>query len=161
MTLVRWNPWSDLINLHSQVDRLFNETLASDDARPGGGDVAHLPIDVRQTDSAFLVEASVPGLSPEEVEVTFDNGVLTIRGQARAESEQDESGYIRRERRRVSVLRQIGLPNEVKPDDISAAFNNGVLTITVPRAEKAQPKRIEVNASPRAETTTTVDQQRS
>lgn len=143
MALVRWNPWGDLLSLHSQMDQLFGQTMG--EFGMDGGEYANLPVDIRQTDGAFTIEASVPGFKPEDVEVTFDNGMLTIKGQAERKSESEKDGWVRRERRHTSVFRQVALPNEVKSDDITARFENGVLTITVPRVEKAQPKRIPVS----------------
>jgi len=147
MTLVRWNPWGELFNLPSQMDDLF-EALSP--AQGGDkGDVrgyVQLPVDISQTDEAFSIEASVPGYKPDEVEVTFDDGVLTIKGQHKVESEKKEGEWVRRERRMSSVYRQVGLPAEVRADEISASFDNGVLTINVPRAQRAQPKRIPVTA---------------
>lgn len=112
----------------------------------GGDAPATLPIDIRQTDEAFVIEASVPGFAPEDVEVTVDQNVLTIRGNRKQEGEETKNGWIRRERRQSSVFRQIGLPAEVREGEITASFENGVLTVTVPRAQKAQPKRIPVKA---------------
>ena len=144
MALVRWNPWSDLFSLHSQMDQLFQSTLPETESRNG---VEHfsLPVDIRQSDRAFTIEASVPGFDPGNVEVTFEDGVLSIKGTYVEERDSAGDGYVRRERRTGSVYRQIGLPAEVRPDEISAAFHNGVLTVTVPRAAKAQPKRIPVS----------------
>jgi HSP20 family protein len=150
MALSRWNPWGELFTLHDQVDQLFNETFGRSvvPARGnGGGVVAHLPLDIRQSDEAFTIEASVPGFTPDEVEVTIDEGALTIRGEHRTNEETSRGGYVRRERQSASVYRQVGLPAEVRADEISATFANGVLTITVPRAQKAQPKRIPVTAA--------------
>src|SRR5205807_2260139 len=96
--------------------------------------------------SARVSEASVPGFTPEQVEVTFEDGTLTIKGQRSSESEEKKGEYVRRERRHASVYRRVGLPAEVRADEISASFDNGVLRITVPRAQKAQPKRIPVTA---------------
>lgn len=145
MALVRWNPRSDLFDLHSQVDQLF-QSLGPETARLSGDEFASLPVDIRQTDEAFVIEASVPGFRPEDVEVTFADGLLTIKGNRTAETEDKNGAYVRRERRRISVFRQVGLPAEVRDDQISATFDNGVLKITVPRAEKAQPKRITITA---------------
>lgn len=145
MAIVRWNPWNDLFDLHNQVDQLF-QNLSPETARNGGTtEFANLPVDIRQTDSEFVIEASVPGFKPEQVEVTFDDGMLTITGQRSVENEQREGQYVRRERRQASVYRQIGLPAEVRADEITAAFENGVLRINVPRAQKSQPKRITVS----------------
>lgn len=145
-SLTRWNPWNDLFALHDQMDRLFDEAYSGVTAPTRGGDApAMLPVDIRQTDEAYVVEASVPGFAPEDVEVTVDQSVLTIRGNRKQESEENRHGWIRRERRATSVFRQIGLPAEVREGEISASFENGVLTVTLPRAQKAQPKRIPVN----------------
>lgn len=144
MAIARWNPWNDLFDLQGQVDQLF-QSLSGGSGRPGnGGEAMNLPVDIRQTDNEFVIEASVPGFRPDDVEVTFDDGVLTIRGQRRVENEEKQGQYVRRERRLTSVYRQIGLPAEVRADEISAAFDNGVLRVNVPRAQKAQPKRIRV-----------------
>ena len=145
MALIRWNPWGDLFDLHSQVDHLF-QSLGPDTVRMNGDEIAGLPVDIRQTDDAFVIEASVPGFRPEDVEVTFADGLLTIKGNRSAETEDKSGTYMRRERRTTSVFRQVGLPAEVRDDHISATFDNGVLRITVPRAEKAQPRRIPVTA---------------
>jgi HSP20 family protein len=141
MALVRWNPWGELFDLHSQMDQLF-QSLTTESANDGG-QFTNLPVDIRQTADAYTIEASVPGFKPENVEVTFDDGILTIRGQQRSE-EQKQGSYVRRERKLASVYRQISLPAEVRAEEISANFEHGVLTITIPRAQKAQPKRIQV-----------------
>lgn len=146
MALVRWNPWGDLFALHNQIDQMLQSTTPSETESRSGSEHFGLPVDIRQTDNAFYIEASVPGFEPENVEVTFENGVLSITGTYKDERESERDGYVRRERRTGSVYRQIALPAEVRADDISASFHNGVLTITIPRAEKAQPKRIPVSA---------------
>lgn len=152
--LTRWNPWSELFSLHDQMDQLFNEAFGSfAPRRNGGGEPAMaLPIDIRQTDEAYVLEASVPGFAPEDVEVTLDQNVLTIQGTRKQEAEEQKGGWIRRERRTGSFQRQVVLPAEVRADEISASFEHGVLTVTVPRAQKAQPKRIPVAPGAPAET---------
>ena len=105
MAIVRWNPWSDLFDLHSHVDQLFESMSGTETPRIGGGDYVSLPVDIRQTDDAFVIEASVPGFRPEDVELTFDDGVLTIRGQRNRATEAKEGSYVRRERRQLSVFR--------------------------------------------------------
>lgn len=146
MAMVRWNPWGELTSLNDQMDQLFQQVFGEPVGRQNGSELLTLPLDIRHTDEAYVLEASVPGFSPEEVEVTYDDGILTIRGKRRQQSEKTQGEYVRRERRTASVFRQVSLPSEVEPDRITAGFENGVLTVTVPRAAKAQPKRIPVAA---------------
>ena len=136
MAVIRWNPWSDLFDLHNHMDQLFQSTFP-ETARTNGQEFANLPVDIKQTDEAFVIEASVPGFRPEDVEVTFDDGVLSIRGYRASETEDSKATFVRRERRQASLYRAVGLPAEVRADEISASFDNGVLRVTVPRAQKA------------------------
>ncbi|MHB8490024.1 MAG: Hsp20/alpha crystallin family protein [Candidatus Dormibacteria bacterium] len=146
MAVVRWNPWNDLFDLHTQMDHLFQPGAPATASR-NGVEYTSLPVDIQQTDAAFIVEASIPGLNPGDVEVTFEDGVLTITGRRSTGETSKDATYLRRERRTTSVFRQVGLPAEVRAEDITASFNNGVLRITVPRAQKAQPTRIPVTVS--------------
>ena len=141
--MVRWDPWSELFNLHTEVSRLINDKRGSG-VHP---EMAALPVDIRQTDAEFLVEASVAGFAPEEVEVTLDQGVLTIRGEHRTDSEA-EGQCLRRERSRRSFFRQLSLPKEVRGDGITATFGHGVLTVRVPRIEAPAPRRIQIDQAP-------------
>jgi HSP20 family protein len=134
----RWNPWSELFAVHEQVyTDALGRTLVPERL------MHTLPLDIRQTDGTFEIEASVPGFRPEDVEITFDENVLTISG-TRHEEDVTRGTYMRRERNAHSVYRQVSLPAEVKADEITARFDAGVLTIIVPRAKRAQPKRIRV-----------------
>jgi HSP20 family protein len=146
MAVVRWNPWNDLFDLHTQMDHLFQPVAAATASR-NGVEYTSLPVDIQQTEAAYIVEASVPGFSPADVEVTFEDGLLSIAGRRTTSETTKDATYLRRERRVTSVFRQVGLPAEVRAEDITAAFDNGVLRITVPRAQKAQPKRIPVTVS--------------
>lgn len=151
--MARWDPWSDLFNLQSEMARWANDALGNGSylsavsdgdrgARPSMP-VTYLPLDIRQRDGEFVIEASVPGLSPDEVEITADQGVLTIRGQRKARGdEQSEGTYLRRERSAYTLVRQLTLPSDVKEDQISASFQNGVLTVRIPRVAAPAPRRI-------------------
>ena len=149
MIVSRWNPWSEVLSANGQAEHLVNETF--DRATMPERMVRALPLDIRETGDAFRIEASVPGFRPEDVEITFDENVLTIRGLRRRDDETARGEYVKRERHLSSVYRQVYLPTQVKPDDITASFDNGVLTIMVPREQKAQPKRIPVSTTPTAE----------
>ncbi|MHB1500284.1 MAG: Hsp20/alpha crystallin family protein [Candidatus Dormibacteria bacterium] len=147
--------------MQSEVARWANEAIgngtlmgpvgAGGRSLAAAAPTAYLPLDIRQKDGEFVVEASVPGFTPEEVEITADQGVLTIRGERRAErSDEMEGSYLRRERSHHSVVRQLTLPADVKEDEIRASFLNGVLTVTIPRAEAPAPRRIPVRSGPAA-----------
>ncbi len=153
--MARWDPWSDLFNLQNEVSRLVNDTLGSTSGYLGGmppstraqaTSAAYLPLDIRQSESEFEIEASVPGLTPEEVEVTCDNGVLTIRGEHKQAAEKAGT-YLRRERAVYSFFRQLSLPSDAKDAEISAEFSNGVLTVHIPRAKAPAPRRIPVKGA--------------
>ena len=128
--------WSDVDQLFSNAG--YGRTHMAERVVP------NLPLDIRQTDEAFWIEASVPGFRPEDVEITLDENLLTIRGIPRQEDGPLRGRYVQRERQLSSVYRQVGLAAEVKAEEITASFENGVLSVMVPRAKKAQPRRIPV-----------------
>jgi HSP20 family protein len=148
--MIRWNPGTDLMNLHSEMDRLFDEVMGGmglHRAQRGGGAIAQaafLPLDIERTDDALIIRASVPGFKPEEVNVTVDRGILTIDAQKRQEEEQKERNFVRQERFIGRLYRQIVLGQDVRSEDARATFADGVLTVTVPLAKRAEPRRIPV-----------------
>ncbi len=150
--MARWDPWSDLFTLQNELARWVNDTyngtplLTAGGARGGTAVVptTYLPLDIRQTDREFVIEASIPGFSSEEVEITADQGVLTLRGERKVDETQAEGTYLRRERARYSFVRQMTLPSDVKEEEIRATFQNGVLTVHLPRVEAPAPRRIPV-----------------
>jgi HSP20 family protein len=128
------------------MDRLFSDVfgpayrgLMAEDGAPG-----HLPVNIAETDRGYRVEAPLPGVRPEDVEITFEGGVLTIKAKRSEERRREEASYVRREVVFGNYQRQIQLPGDVKAEEIKATFDNGVLTIDVPRAQRPQPARIQV-----------------
>ena len=93
----------------------------------------------------FVVKASLPGVNPDDVEITFDNNVLTIKGDVKEEKESKEEQYHLRERRCGSFSRSISLPIQVRSESIQASYDAGVLTLHLPKAEEAKPKKIAIN----------------
>jgi HSP20 family protein len=158
MAMIRWNPTSELMNLHSEMDRLFNEIgqgfgLGRRLTDNSGTRTGFLPLDIERTDTALVVHAPVPGYTPEEVSVTVDSGVLTIDAQHQEQAEQTEKTWIRRESFTGRLYRQMALGEGVNGDEAQARFQNGVLTVTLPLAQRPEPKKIPVVAeAPRLET---------
>jgi len=141
--LTRWDPFREMYNLRKTVDRLF-ETSLSDLESTSEPMAWGLPLDVVEHDDNFVVRASVPGIDPDDLEITFTDNVLTIKGTSQLEEETEKAHYHLRERRYGSFSRSITLGTKIKGDNIDARYNNGVLELTLPKAEEVKAKRIEI-----------------
>jgi HSP20 family protein len=145
--LVRWEPFRDLVSLREAMDRLFEESFVRPRTgwlAPAGVDT--LAVDMYETDDAVIVKTAVPGIKPEELDVSVTGDTLTIKGETSAEEEIKEENYIRRERRYGAFSRSLALPVSVVADKAGADFQNGVLTLTLPKAEEVKPKTVKVKA---------------
>lgn len=143
--LVRWEPFRELTSLREAMDRLFEESFL----RPGwfgGWDsaAAMMPVDVYETDDQVVVKAVVPGVKPEDIEVTLTGDVLTIQGEFKSEEKTEKRNYLRQERRYGSFRRQLSLPAGINADKVSATFENGVLTLEMPKVEAAKAKTVKI-----------------
>lgn len=145
--LTRWDPWSDMLSLREAMSQLMEESFVRPSAGTPTGQGFVPALDVSETQEAFTVEAAVPGLKPEDLEITVENNVLTIKGETRQETEDKQRSYRRVERRFGSFQRTIGLPNTVKPDAIKASLEHGVLKLEIPKAEEIKPRKIAVNVT--------------
>ena len=141
--LTRWDPFRDMWSMRSALDRFFDNTMTPSraDWYPSSWDLA---LDVAETGDEYVVKASLPGVEPENLEITYDSNVLTIKGEVKKEEEIDEENYHLRERRFGSFSRSISLPTSVKADKIEANYDAGVLTLHLPKSEEAKPKQIKV-----------------
>ena len=145
--IVRWEPFRELVSLREAMDRLFEESFV----RPGGGRLVpagmEIPaVDMYQTDDAVVVKSAIPGIKPEDIDISITGDTLTIKGETRVEEEVNEENYIRRERRYGSFCRSLALPLPVVTEKAEAEFENGVLTLTLPKAEEVKPKAIKIKA---------------
>ena len=134
--------WNEMFSVRNEFDRLL-------DRWAGQTGHAWMPVvDVRETGDELLVEAELPGLNPHEVDVRVENGVLTISGEKKHEVEEgkEDSNYHLFERRYGRFERSFTLPRGVNPDGVKAEFANGILTIHLPKAETAKPRRIQIEA---------------
>lgn len=144
--LTRWDPLNEILNLRRTVDRLFDHTVGSQGeewTQPGTWGLA---MDVKENKDDFLVIASVPGIDPDDIEITYSDDTLCIKGETKTDREENEGDYHLRERRYGSFARSIRLPNKVKADAIEAAYDKGVLTLRLPKAEESKPKRISIKS---------------
>lgn len=143
--ITRWEPYRELATMRQMLDRFFEDDFARFPSLwERRSDTMSLALDVAEKDDAFIVKASVPGVPAEDVEVTLTDNVLTIKGEMKADKEINEENYHLRERRFGSFMRSVTLPTAVDADKIEAVNENGVLTLTLPKAEAVKPKKIEV-----------------
>ena len=149
-TLVRRPHRRTLSNPTTGMDRFFEDFFGSAMERADEG-LADRPwrpaVDVRETDTTFEVSAELPGLTKKEVEITFDNGVLSIKGERQFEDSTTEGNYHRIERRYGAFSRSFVLPTEVDTQNVKATFKSGLLTINLPKAPDAKARRIEVKGN--------------
>ena len=146
MAIVHYEPWSAVNRLHQSLDRFFNEGFSSPEASTARS-VTWVPrVDVHEEKDRFVVLADVPGVEPKDIDITADNGVLTIRGERRSEKRGTENGYERVERASGSFLRRFTLPEGANTESIKAKQTNGVLEVTIPKTPAVQPRRISIDS---------------
>ncbi len=145
--LVHWQPMSEMLSLRDAMNRLFEDSWVSN------REWSNVPVawtepslDVYETTDTLVVKAAIPGVKPEDVEITVKGNYLAISGETKEETESQDKNYLRRESRVGTFSRMIELPNELQSDKADAKFENGVLTITFPKAEQLKPKKIQVKA---------------
>ena len=150
MVLTRWDPFRDLRRWHGYMDRLTQEVHP---ATNGAAEPERwaIPLDVFQEEDSFVVKASMPGVALEDIEVSIDEQVLTIKGETKAEREHNEDGYLIRERRVGSFRRALRLPDTVDADQAESHYDQGVLAITFPKLEAKKAKQLTVSAGKAAE----------
>jgi len=132
-----------MVSMRRAMDRLIDNTYTEETGQPSEWGLA---LDVSEDEDAYLVKASLPGIKPEDLEVTYNKGLLSIRGQVKDDSEITKGEYHIRERRFGSFSRSISLPSTVRADDIQADYEDGILTLKLPKSEEVKPRRIQVQS---------------
>ena len=150
MSITRWDPWGDIVSLREAMNNLLEESFV----RPGPGAsgpgmASSLTLDVKETPDSFIVTASVPGVPPSDIDITVLGETLRIRGSRKDEVEESGEGnrWLLRERRFGAFERTVSLPTVVDSEGAAADFQDGVLTITLPKAEVARPRSIPVKGA--------------
>lgn len=141
-SLMRWEPFEGRTSLQQAMRQLFESSVVEPGLlEPWATEVA---MDVYEKDNNVIVKVSLPGVKPEDVQVTLVGDTLTITGETKAETNVEEKHYVRRERRYGQFSRTVTLPGAVAADNIQAEFEHGVLTITVPKPEEEKTKKVQV-----------------
>ena len=151
MSVSRWDPFQDLLSIQDEMNQLFTRAVGQQ-PRSGQAESARQrmwapALDISERKDAYVVSVELPGVKPEDLDITMEDGLLTIQGERQFSQESTEQQYHRVERRYGSFRRSITLPSQVQADAIEASFENGVLEVVVPKAEEAKPKKISVRAS--------------
>src|SRR6266705_2947336 len=148
-TITRWEPFRGVNTLQDQFNRLFNDVF---DRKAGESSLtAWAPaVDIYETEHELVVKADLPEVDPKDLDIRVENNILTIRGERKFEKKVNEDNYLRVERAYGSFARSFTLANTVNSDAIKADYQNGVLTLTIPKREEAKPKQIKVNVNTQA-----------
>jgi HSP20 family protein len=151
MTIERWDPFREAISLRDAMSTLLQESFVRPSGISAQGGYAPVPLDVRETEGEFVVKAALPGVKPDDVQITVHGDTLTIRGENKAEAEEDtqDRHWHLRERRLGAFQRVVSLPAPVDSDKAQARYEHGVLTLTLPKAESAKPRQIKINGTTR------------
>ena len=148
-TTTRWEPFRGVSTLQDQINRLFTGTLER--AGEESSLTAWAPaVDIYETEHELVVKADLPDVDPKDLDIRVENNVLTIRGERKFEKEVNEENYLRVERAYGAFARSFTLANTVNSDAIKADYQNGVLTLSIPKREEAKPKQIKVNVNTQA-----------
>lgn len=144
--LTRWTPGSELFR--DRFSRLFDQAFADFRNFETGEDVASrnwMPaVDISETDDALLLYAELPGMTKDDVDITLENNLLSIRGERKFEKEAQKENFHRIERTYGSFSRSFTLPSNVRSDEVKASFKDGLLHIEIPKAEEAKPRKISI-----------------
>lgn len=142
--LIRWEPAREMMTLREAMDRLFDDAFTRPLSLAGNWSAP--AVDMYQTDNEVVVKAALPGIKADEVQINITGEVLTLKGEVKQSEETKEKAYHIREQRWGAFERSIILPTDVVADKAKADFENGILTITLPKAEEVKPKTITIKS---------------
>lgn len=145
MNMIVKSPWGMLDQWHDEMGRLLNMPSGRDDTSMVEGSDWSPAVDIKEEQGRYLIHADIPGVKAEEIEVSMEQGVLTIRGERKHESTESGKGYKRLERSHGVFIRRFSLPDSVDANNISASSKDGVLEVILPKTVPEEPRRIEVS----------------
>ena len=147
MAIERWDPFRDVVSLREAMNSLLQDSFVRPATGLAGGGGGPFPLDVAENENEFVLHAQLPGVKPEEVQITVHGDTVLIRGETKAQEEKKGQTWHVRERRFGAFQRAISLNAPIDADKANAEFENGVLKLTLPKAETARPKQIKVGAA--------------
>ena len=145
MAVVKWDPFRDLISIQDRMNRLFEQTLSRSRGDEGAAAATWTPaVDIYETLDTIVIKADLPGVVREDIEIQIDDNTLTLKGERRFSKDVQEESYLRIERTYGSFHRCFTLPASIRQEEIRAVCRDGVLELTLPKAEGSKPKRIAI-----------------
>lgn len=147
MAIELWDPFNEAVSLRDAMNSLFRESFIRPSALTGQSGPATPPLDVSETENDYVVKVSLPGVKPEDVKITVQGNMLSIRGEAKSEEERKGEHWHIRERKFGAFQRTLSLGSPVASDQAEARYENGVLTLTLPKAEESKPKQIKIGTA--------------
>jgi HSP20 family protein len=144
-SLVRWEPMGDLVSLRDAMERMFDESFFRPLAPLGLWADGSLAVDMYETDDSVVVKTAIPGVKGEDINISVAGDRLSVKAESKAEEEVKRENYLRREQRYGAYRRSVTLPGGLKTDKADADFTDGILTLTLPKAEEVKPKTIKTN----------------
>ena len=145
MSIARFQPMSDILSLREAMDRLFEDSFI----RPSVWQNAAVsaPVDIKETEDAYLLKADLPGFTADDIDINVTHDTVTIAGELKQDEGSNDEGWLRQERRAGKFSRSFTLPVEIDSTKVDATFQNGVLHLTLPKAEAVRPRTIKVRAT--------------
>jgi len=149
MSMIRWEPFRDLVSTQDRFNQLFNDTFARafGDQREAAPRAWIPPVDIYETGDSLVLKAELPGINPDDVEISVEDSTLYLKGERKFEKEVKEEGLHRVERSYGTFTRSFALPNTIDADKVKAEYQNGILILTMPKREEAKPRSIKINGA--------------
>lgn len=145
MPIVRWDPFRELVQMRDEIGRWFGDIERDKDQKRSALWAPN--VDIKETENEVLVKADLPGIKMEDIDVSIDEDQLVIKGERKFEKEEKEKDYLRVERSYGSFYRSFDIGVPIKADEVKAHYSDGVLEITIPKAEVKKPKKVEISVS--------------
>lgn len=146
MSIIRWDPFREMTSLREAMNRLFEDSFGRSRSALAPFEEMALAMDVKETNDDVIVKTSVPGVKPDDIDISLTGDTLSIRGEFKAEQKKEGETFLRQERAYGKFERTLSLPTMIVADKAKAEFDNGVLTLTLPKAEEVKPKTIKIKA---------------
>ncbi|MGQ9558544.1 MAG: Hsp20/alpha crystallin family protein [Desulfurispora sp.] len=144
MTLIKWDPFREIVALQNSVNRLFDENLRALWQSERKEQAGFFPVDIKETPEDIVIKAELPGMAREDIKVTFNDGLITIKGERRQESREENGNFLRVERRYGTFSRTFSVDVPVKAAEIKASYKDGVLEVILPRENESKAQEVQI-----------------